>query len=68
LDGSTEQQEFLGQGSLTGVRVGDDRKGLAALNLIVVLHGMRAQRYDLLQALPRRYSTFCVGLRHAEIA
>ena len=36
-DGSAVEQEFFRQGGLAGVRVGDDRKGPAALNLRAIV-------------------------------
>ena len=37
LNGATEQQQFLGQGGLAGIRMRDDRKGAPAVELFFQL-------------------------------
>src|ERR1700722_1829621 len=60
LDGAAKQEEFLGQGSLTRIRVGNDRKGppFADLRTILLCHRaakLRKKRvYSFLDRFPNR--------------
>jgi hypothetical protein len=62
LDRSRVQQQFLGQRGLTGVWVGNDGEGAAALDFVLERRGADCG-FDLVQLLQEFYQFFAPNRR-----
>lgn len=52
LDGTAEKQKFFGEGGFTGIRMGNDRKGLSLIDLIDIFHKRRKDNESPAPYLP----------------